>query len=294
MGSTPSAGTIFSSVNFHKPEADVHVPDGGGAAAALARVTHAGIGAHADDLEFMAFEGIASCHGRADRWFGGVVCTDGAGSVCGGAMEGGELCEVRRREQRKAADIGEYGIVVQLGYTSAEIRGRRRADLTDDLARLLAAVQPEVLYTHNPADSHATHTAVFSAVLDAVRSLPPGQRPERFIGCEVWRDLDWLPGRARVVMDVSGHEDLARRLNAVFASQTGGGKRYEVAVGGRRAAHATFADPRRADQATQVILGMDLLPLLRDESLSAADYACGLVEEFREEVRRGLDGGAEV
>jgi LmbE family N-acetylglucosaminyl deacetylase len=48
---------------------------------ALARITHLGIGAHQDDLEFMAFHGILACFRmRDDRWFGGVTCTNGAGS----------------------------------------------------------------------------------------------------------------------------------------------------------------------------------------------------------------------
>ena len=47
---------------------------------ALERVTHLGIGAHADDLEIMAYQGIAECLHRSDRWFGGITCTDGAGA----------------------------------------------------------------------------------------------------------------------------------------------------------------------------------------------------------------------
>ena len=45
-------------MKLHQPAAQVFVPDGKPIAAALKRITHLGIGAHQDDLEFMAFHGI--------------------------------------------------------------------------------------------------------------------------------------------------------------------------------------------------------------------------------------------
>ena len=44
------------SMKLHHSTAQVYVPDGQAIPAALKRVTHLGIGAHQDDLEFMAFE----------------------------------------------------------------------------------------------------------------------------------------------------------------------------------------------------------------------------------------------
>ncbi|MEI9866262.1 MAG: hypothetical protein WDN00_17245 [Limisphaerales bacterium] len=58
------------------------------------------------------------------------------------------------------------------------------------------------------------------------------------IGCEVWRNLDWLGDNEKFLMDVSGHDKLAARLNGVFASQIAGGKRYDLATLGRRSANA--------------------------------------------------------
>ena len=56
-------------------------------AEALARVTHLGVGAHQDDLEFMAFHGInMNCYHSENRLVsGGVVCTNGSGSARQGA-----------------------------------------------------------------------------------------------------------------------------------------------------------------------------------------------------------------
>jgi LmbE family N-acetylglucosaminyl deacetylase len=269
------------------------VPDGVPVDQALARVTHLGIGAHQDDLEFMAFHGIIECFGRTDRWFGGVTCTDGAGSARSGRYAGiadAEMAELRQSEQRLAAEVGEYGVMIQLGYTSAEVKDRSDQRLRNDLRGILEAAQPEVVYTHSLADKHPTHIAVALAVIDAVRALPCERRPRLLIGCEGWRDLDWLPDDEKVVMDVSGHEALAAKLSACFASQIEGGKRYDLAVEGRRAANATFSDPHVTDAATQVIFGMDMTPLIADEALSPAEYIDALIERFGSQVRGALRG----
>jgi LmbE family N-acetylglucosaminyl deacetylase len=275
-------------VRFSRSAAEVFVPDGRPADVALARTTHLGIGAHQDDLEFMAFHGIAECFGRTDRWFGGVTCTDGAGSARSGKYAGladAELAGLRQSEQRLASEVGGYGVMIQLGYTSAEAKDRSDERLRNDLWGILEVAKPEVVYTHNLADKHPTHIAVTLAVIDAVRSLPKESRPQRVIGCEGWRDLDWLPDDEKVVMDVSGHEKLAAELAACFKSQIEGGKRYDLAVEGRRAANATFFDPRTADGATRVIFGMDLTPLVVDDTLDPGAYVDGMIERFRRAVR---------
>ena len=59
-------------LNLNNPSADVFVPDGQPLDAALGRISHLGIGAHQDDLEFMALHGIAACYESEAEWFGGV------------------------------------------------------------------------------------------------------------------------------------------------------------------------------------------------------------------------------
>jgi len=258
-------------------------------ATALKSSTHLGIGAHHDDLEFWAFDGIVACRNQPGLGFAGITCTNGRGSAREGQLADlalDELAALRIAEQEEAARIGGYSAVVQLGYPSSEAGGLA---ITADLTKLLASSGAEVVYTHNPADKHATHLAVFSAVLQAIRSLPKDQRPRRLIGCEGWRDLDWMPDREKIRMDVSGHDDLAEKLNSIFVSQIGGGKRYDLAVPGRRRANATFAEPRAGDKATQVIHGMDLTPLILDDSLDPVEFACGFVRRFEEEVRAALN-----
>lgn len=274
-------------MEFHQTSAGIFVPDGLGEREALARITHLGIGAHPDDLEFMAFDGIARCYANEGRWFGGVTCTDGAGSARGGEYAGytdRQMMDVRHGEQNKAAAIGRYGVMIQLGYPSPAIRNPRDPSLAEDLAKILEVARPEVVYTHNLADKHATHVGVAVAAIRAMRALHRDHRPAKVIGCEVWRDLDWLPDGEKVLMDVSGHEDLAVALHAAFASQIAGGKRYDLAVLGRRAANATFLESHATDSARQLIVGMDLTPLVDDEGKDMAEYVFGMIDRFRADV----------
>ena len=253
-------------MTLSQPNADVFVPDPHPQPEALARCTHLGIGAHQDDLEFMALHGILLCFQRDDRWFGGITCTDGASSSRTGpyaACSDEQMKTVRTQEQKAAAVIGQYGFMAQLGHPSRNAKdASRRQPLVSDLATLITAAQPEVVYTHNPFDKHATHVGTLLAVIEAIRTLPEPQRPARLIGCEVWRGLDWLPDLRKLIHDVSAHPNLAAALNGVFDSQIAGGKRYDLAVEGRRAAKATFLDSHAVDDAERVQYAIDLTPLL--------------------------------
>ena len=84
------------------------MPDGKPVAAALKRITHLGIGAHQDDLEFMAFHGILASYLSKTKWFGGVTCTNGSGSARAGKFKNfsdEQMMVVRRREQNRAAKL---------------------------------------------------------------------------------------------------------------------------------------------------------------------------------------------
>ena len=278
-------------MTFHQSGADLFVPDGQPAEAALARVTHLGIGAHQDDLEFMALHGIAACDGSGTAWFGGVTCTDGAGSPRAGefaAYTAAEMRAVRHREQRQAAQRGRYGVMIQLDHASAAVKDARDRALLDDLQAVLHSTLPRVVYTHNLADKHPTHVAVAVAALQAIRALPPEDRPAAVYGCEVWRGLDWLPDADKVVHDLTGREALGASLDAVFASQIAGGKRYDLAVPARRQANATFFDAHAVDGSTALAFAMDLTPLAHDPALDIAAYVDVFIERFRAELRANL------
>jgi LmbE family N-acetylglucosaminyl deacetylase len=278
-------------MKLHRPNAELFIPDQLPVPEALSRVTHLGVGAHQDDLEFMAYHGILACYGKADSWFAGVTCTNGHGSSRIGAYASctdEQLGRIRRAEQNNAAIIGQYGAMFQLDYTSAEINDTEDSRLKEDLIAILQATRPQIVYTHNPADKHRTHLGVMASLIAAIRSLPAEERPASVWGCEVWRNLDWMPDEEKILMDVTGHDNLAAAINGVFDSQIAGGKRYDLAIAGRRAANATFHDPHATDASTGLILGMDLTPLTRDDGPDPIEYVCGFIDRFRTDVRNKL------
>jgi hypothetical protein len=236
----------------------------------------------------MAVHGILECFRKPDAWFGGITCTDGAGSARSGpyaAFSDEQMKTVRLQEQHKAAAIGEYAFMAQLGLPSSDCKDReRRASLVDTLASLIAEARPEVIYTHNPVDKHATHVGVTIAVVDAIRRIPEEARPRRLLGCEVWRDLDWLPDSRKVALDVSAHPNLVASLNGVFDSQITGGKRYDRAVLGRRQANATFLESHAVDTAAEVTFALDMGELIQEDDPNLKDFVAKLIGAFHREA----------
>ena len=158
----------FDFMKLKNSSAQIFVPDGKSAVDTLKRITHLGIGAHQDDLEFMAFHGILECFANEAKWFAGVTCTNGSGSSRTGAYEkftDAQMMAVRRTEQNNAAIVGQYGAMFQLDYPSSVIKSPTDPSLKNDLKEILAATQPEVVYTHNLADKHDTHIGVVIAAL---------------------------------------------------------------------------------------------------------------------------------
>ena len=274
-------------MNFESSHAEVYLPDGKAEDAALARTTHLGIGAHQDDLEIMAIDGILYCKGTKDTWFTGVIVTDGSGSPRAGTFadfSDEQIVEARNEEQKRAADMGAYGAQVLLGYPSAVVKDGNEAEPVEDIEALLRAALPEVVYTHNLMDKHVTHVAVALRVIEAIRRLPRESRPGKLYGCEVWRDLDWLPDEDKVVFDCSAYEDLQRRLLEVFESQIAGGKRYDLAAMGRRRANATYFEPHQVDEVTGAVFGVDMTALIEDDALDAGSFVAGFTEKFQSDL----------
>ena len=275
--------------------ADTFISDGTSAQEALARTTHLAIGAHSDDLEIMAYHGIVDCYGyrKTDKWFSGITVTDGKGSSRSGPYSDctdEEMADIRKNEQRQAAMVGKYGAMIQLAYESDQImQDDGQNHLRDDLSSVFDFCQPEIVYTHNPADKHDTHIAVLSAAIHVMRELPSEKRPKRILGCEVWRDLDWMPDEDKVALDVSKRENLANALVGIFDSQITGGKRYDRAAVGRRYANATFFHAGGQDRIEQLTFAMDLTPLVEDSEMDVKGYVLSYIEKFRCEVESNLD-----
>ncbi len=285
-------------MKFSKNTAEVFVPDSVSDPEALGRSTHMGIAAHQDDLEVMAYDGVLKCFGRSESWFSGVVVTDGSGSPRGGLYADYtdlQMRAVRRREQKKAAVVGEYAAAAMLDFPSAEVKDAAAcAYVVEDIKTLVKAAGAQVIYTHNPADKHDTHVAVALRTIRALRELEPESRPRHLYGCEVWRALDWVNDDEKVTFDVQAHPNLAASLLGIFDSQVCGGARYDLAAAGRRVANATFAESHETDSTTSAIYAIDLTPLIEDCDLDVASFVKAHIDRFAVDVVSKIEKHAEA
>lgn len=274
-------------MQLHLPTAELFVPDGLPTEQALQRTTHMAISAHQDDIEIMAAAPIIECFQQTDKWFMGVVVTDGRGSPRDGLYahySDEEMRLVRFKEQRKAAIVGEYSALALLDYPSKAVKDGANPQLVDDLVAVLEAARPQYVYTHNLADKHDTHVSTALRVIAAIRRLPEAARPQKLYGCEVWRDLDWMVDDDKVAFDLSEHESLQAALLGVFDSQIAGGKRYDLATQGRRRANATYFASHGVDEATGLSFGMDLTLLIRDPQLEILPFIQKHIARFAQDV----------
>ena len=274
-------------MKLHLDTAEIYVPDGIPADRGLARTTHMAIGAHQDDLEIMAAGPILQCFHQSDRWFTGVVATDGRGSPRAdlyAEYSDEDMRMVRIQEQKKAAVVGEYSALVLMDYPSKAIKDGDNRQPVEDLASLVEAASPRFVYTHNLADKHDTHVGTAFKVVAAIRSLPETMRPEKLYGCEVWRDLDWMVDGDKVAFDLTARESLQAALLGVFDSQIVGGKRYDLASMGRRRANATYFESHGVDVTTSMSYAMDLTPLILDLDIEIGFFVNEHIRRFAEDV----------
>jgi LmbE family N-acetylglucosaminyl deacetylase len=278
-------------MKFHLETAEIFVPDAQPLESALARTTHLCFSAHQDDIEIMAANPIVECFQQKDKWFTGVVVTDGRGSPRNGLYEqysDDEMRLVRFKEQRKAAYVGEFAAQVLLDFPSKIVKDNTQQEPVDDILAILRAAKPQIVYTHNLADKHDTHVATALRVIEALRQLEPAKRPERVIGCEVWRALDWMVDSDKLMMDLTEHENLQFALLGVFDSQIAGGKRYDLASMGRRRANATYFESHGVDHTTGLSYGMDMTPLMNNASLDPAEFVSGFIQRFANDVQQRI------
>jgi len=279
-------------MEWHKNSAQVFIPDGLRPQDAYPRTTHLAIAAHQDDIEIMAIEGILTCYQREDRWFAGVIVTNGAGSPRADLYQDfsdEDMRAIRIKEQFKAAHIGGYSAQFLLDYSSAEVKDSSNENTVEDIASIIRATTPEIVYTHNLADKHPTHVAVALRTIHALRSLSNEYQPKWVIGCEVWRNLDWMQDEDKIVMDCSSHENLQMALVGVFDSQITGGKRYDLATLGRRRTNATYFASHEVDISTGMTFGMDLTALVEDPNLDITEYVLSFINGFRDDVNKMIN-----
>lgn len=243
--------------------------------------------AHQDDIEIGVPQAIIKGYQSDKYGMVGVVCADGSGSPRSGkfaTMTNEEMMKVRRLEQIKAAEIGDYSALVMLNYTSGQLKDRNNEDPKNDIKEIILNYKPETMYIHNLADKHPTHVGVAVNCIKALRELPKEVRPKKLYGCEVWRNLDWLSDDEKVFFDLTGYEQLMRDVLDVYESQIAGGKEYCTAAIGRRAGNATFSASHGVDVAEHVAYGMDLTILIEDDSIDPKQYIVGKIMDFANDL----------
>ena len=251
-----------------------------------AAVRYMAVSAHKDDVEMLALDGIFKAY-REGGGFAAAVLTDGGQcprSKEYAAVGDEDMALLRTAEQKRAAEAGRYEALWLFERTSAEVKrtAKEGGGLVAELAAVLSGLpRLETLYLHNPFDSHPTHVAACEVALAAVRSLPEDRRPERVLGCELWRDLDWLADEDKIALDVSGSDALAARLMSCFVSQNAV-KRYDIAAAARRAANATFYQSHAGDEATALVYAVDLTPLAYGGDISG--FAREKLANFRKSL----------
>lgn len=279
-------------MKLHQATAEVFIPDDSEPELALKRTTHLAVSAHQDDIEIMAAEPILRCFQQSESHFSAVVMTDGRGSPRDGLYKeysDEEMRCARLKEQKKAAVIGEYAALALLDHPSAVVKNPRDVRPVEDLVQLLSVMHPRSVYTHNLADKHDTHVATAVRVIEGIRRLPTAERPEKLYGCEVWRSLDWLLDADKVPFDLSLHENLQAALLGVYDSQISGGKRYDLASMGRRRANATYFETHGLDTARGLSFGMDLTPLIANDTKSIDEFIQTHIGRFGEDVQARLE-----
>jgi LmbE family N-acetylglucosaminyl deacetylase len=278
-------------MKFVNQSAELFIPDQTQENQAIKRTTHMAIGAHQDDIEIMAYHGIAECFQSKEKHFFACIVTNGSGSARDNLYKDytdQQMIEVRKTEQKKAAYLGEFGGLALLDYPSKQVKDKEDKIVEGELRELLLEAQPEILYTHNLADKHDTHIGVVTKVIKAIRSLPKDKRPKQVLGCEVWRNLDWVNDDEKVYLDVSKHPNMAASLVEVFDSQIIGGKRYDLATIGRRLANATFNASHAVDETNALTYAMDLTPLIENDDLDMSQYVTDYIQRFEKDVRERI------
>lgn len=220
-----------------------------------------GIGAHCDDLEIMAFDGIQKSQ-KDGNSFHGVVMADDNNAI-------------RKIEQVEAAQVGKYSVSF-LGLSSREVKmGHGR----DSLVTALIDIKPDVVYIHNPFDKHPTHIEAMKSSISAIANFSNSvQRYPKVYGCEVWRGLDWIPDNRKVVFEVENIE-LQDKLLSCFKSQNEL-KRYDLAVSARCRANATFFESHEADTMKAAIYAVDMAPVI-SMNMSIYEFIDSILTEFK-------------
>ena len=169
---------------FNK-NAEIYVPDGVINEKALRRTTHMAIGAHQDDIEIMAYDGILKCLWPKRPL---VFCRDcnkwrkEAAVMANISIQAIPKCRQFEPKNKKKRQIMVNMVALFfLNYSSSDIKNPKNRNFIEDIKQLIIMAKPEVIYTHNLADKHDTHVSTAVKVIQALRELDKSLLPEKNI-----------------------------------------------------------------------------------------------------------------
>jgi len=212
--------------------------------------------AHPDDPEFF-------CGATLARWAKAgheisyilLTCGDKGRNDDNRDIPGSELCALRHKEERAAADVLGVGDVTFMdnedGYLVPDLSLRK------EVVRVIRQVRPDVLVTCDPQNlfptygiNHPDHRAAGQVVLDAVfpaagnelffpELLKEGWQPHT--PKEIWISLTSQPN---VSLDVTETWDVKIRALKEHKSQIGDPVKFEERMRSRRTDDSTDENPR--------------------------------------------------
>ena len=179
-----------------------------------------------------------------------------------------ELCSIRQKEQRAAANILGVEEVVFLnypdGYLVADIDLRRAITRVIRNIRpdILVTCDPQTLFTINGGINHPDHRAAGQATLDAV--FPSARDHLTFL--ELWKDEKLEPHNVREVwvcgtllpdLILNVTETWEYKIHALYEhkSQIGDPEKLAERMRNRRTADSTLENPRYEEKFRRLILG---------------------------------------
>jgi LmbE family N-acetylglucosaminyl deacetylase len=225
------------------------------------------IRAHPDDPEFFCGATLAKW-ASAGHHIAYNLLTCGDKGTQDRNLSVAELCSIRQKEQRAAADIiGAQNVTFldyEDGYLVPDLKLRR------DITRVIRKERPDVLVTCDPqyfitpSDrlNHPDHRAAGHAVLDAV--FPAARDHLNFV--ELWRDESlephivrevWisLTDRPNIILDVTTFWDTKIRSLLEHKSQIGDPEKFVERMRNARTPDSTAENPRYEEKFRRLILG---------------------------------------
>jgi len=131
------------------------------------------ISPHPDDLDFGCAGTMAKFASLGDKIFY-LIVSDGSKGVHKGEFFSKELVEIRKKEQREAAEVVGAKEVYFLGLKDGEIEDTK--GLRRELVKWIRKLRPDIIFTFDPANKsfdsfpryHRDHRKVAEAAFDAI------------------------------------------------------------------------------------------------------------------------------